>query len=301
MIRPPSLKPGDTLGIVPPSKSVNREYIETAVNIFEGWGLKVVLSPNIYRTHYQFAGEDDLRRVALQEFLDNPEIKTICCARGGYGMTRIIDHLSFKKFTSSPKWVMGFSDITPLLIKIFSLGMESIHGPMPITFEPGKDPQSLQYLKSLLFDNWDPVYRFPPHPFNRPGTAEGRVIGGNISLLCHIVGTPSDFETRGNIFFLEETDEYLYRFDRMLVQLKRAGRLDHPAGLMVGHLTRITDNDEPFGSTAEEIIAEKVASFNYPLCFGAPLGHVHPNYPIPVGRSGQLKVTGDSVILSFKK
>ncbi len=299
MIKPPYLKPGDRVGIIPPSSYIDSKYIEKSVEIFEDWGLEVEFSKNLYNRYFQFAGTDSERSSSLQSMLNDPDLKAILCARGGYGITRFIDGLSFEAFRKFPKWVVGFSDITPLLMKILSLGIECIHGPMPLTIDPEKVPISLTCLKNLLFGEKSIQYEFPPDPLNIPGHAEGKVTGGNLSLLTHCIGSATDFNNNGEIFFLEETDEYLYRLDRMMVQMKRAARLSGLEGLIVGHLTGMKENERPFGKTAKEIIREHTQDSGFPVCFGIPIGHAYPNYPIPVGRAAHLEVAEAIVRLEF--
>ncbi len=301
MISPDFLHIGDTVGIVAPANFISKDIIVKASGILEHWGFKVRLARNIYNRYNQFAGHDEERLGALQEFLDDDNIKAIICARGGYGTTRIMDELSFEKFTVKPKWLVGFSDITALLLKVSNLGIECVHGPMPITFDEENDPDSLSYLKSILTGNELFEYRFDPHPLNVSGIAIGNIIGGNVSLLSHNIGTGTDFNTEESILFIEETEEYLYRLDRMVLQLQRSRKFSSVAGLIVGHMTFMKENDLPFGKSPFEIILDHISGLGIPVCFGAPIGHSTPNYPLIIGRKAQLKVSGDEVTLSFKK
>jgi muramoyltetrapeptide carboxypeptidase len=300
MERPPFLQPGSLVGITAPARAIKQEYIDHAVKIFESWGFGVRLSSNIGNSYFQYAGNDEDRLRALQEMLDDQNIRAIFCARGGYGTDRIVDRVSLEKFGNSPKWVIGFSDITSLLLKIHKSGIECIHGPMPISMDPS-DQESLELLKGILTGETGLQYNFPVHPLNVPGAASGMIIGGNLTLINDNTGTINEADTKNKILFIEETEEYLYRIDRMVVQLKRTGKLKGLAGLVVGHMTKMQDDEIPFGKTAMEIIYEHVSGYGYPVCFGAPVGHDHPNYPIPVGRDSVLKVTGAAVTLSFKK
>ena len=299
MIRPAYLKKGDTIGIAAPSNSIEYPYIENAIRIFESWGLHVVTSSNISGSHYQFAGNDPARLEALQEMFDAAAIKAIICARGGYGLTRIIDRLSLEKFRTSPKWVIGFSDVSVLLLKIINAGIECIHGPMTLTFDSEKYPEELSFLRKMLFGESTGVYRINQHSLNRPGTSSGMLTGGNLSLLCCSIGTQTDFDTRGKILFIEETDEYLYRIDRMAGQLHRAGKFNRLAGLVIGHMSNIKENDKPFDRSVTEIFREYTDSFDFPVCFHAPAGHSHPNFPLPFGKVVHLNVGTDEVEIRF--
>ncbi len=300
MIRPRYLQPGNLVGITAPAKAIQYDYIDRAVKVIENWGYKTRLSPNTGMAHFQYAGTDDDRLKGLQDMLDDPEIRAVFCARGGYGTDRIVDRISLEKFCDSPKWVIGYSDITSLLLKIRKCGIECIHGPMPISMDPS-DQESLNYLAGILSGKYSPGYQFPVNALNMPGKAEGTITGGNISLICSNLSTMNDIETGDHILFLEETDEYLYRIDRMMVQLKRSGKLKNIAGLVIGHMTKMKDDENPFGKSETEIILEHVSDYGYPVCFNAPVGHAHPNFPIPVGRTAMLDVSAESVTLSFKK
>ena len=230
--------------------------------------------------------------------LDDTEVKAIISARGGYGTTRLLDQLDFTGFKKSPKWIIGFSDITALHCHLLGLGFESIHGIMPSLFSrPGSD-EALESLRRVLFGGYI-SYQAPAHAFNCAGTAEGILMGGNISLLNTIIGTASDVDYTGKILFLEEIDEYLYNLDRMLVQLKRSGKLARLAGLVVGHMTDMRDNAIPFGKTAVEIIQEHTADYTYPVAYNFPTGHEPHNLALICGRNARLQVTGQGSFLEY--
>jgi muramoyltetrapeptide carboxypeptidase len=295
---PNNLKKGDLVGIIPPAKSIDLHYVDQAVMILESWGLQVRLSENIGEKYYQFAGNDSTRTKSFQDFLDSEEMKCILCARGGYGTTRIIDSLNFEKFLSFPKWIVGFSDITALLLHLLGLGYQGIHGPMPFNFSEPDAEESIERLRRLLFEGHiDPIH-IEGNTYNSDGIVSGKLIGGNLSMLVNTLGTGDDFSTDRHILFIEEVDEYLYRIDRMFVQLKRSGKLENLSALMIGHFTQVKDNDEPFGSGVEEIILDQVDGYNYPVCFGAPFGHCMPNFPIILGRNFRLEVNQKAAILS---
>lgn len=297
IIAPNNLAKGDRVGIIPPARSIDPHYIKQAIKILESWDLEVKLSANINDKYYQFAGNDRVRLRSFQALLDSKEIKCILCARGGYGTTRIIDLLNFDNFREFPKWIVGYSDITALLLHLIRIGYQGIHGPMPINFSDPDSEESLERLRRLLFEHSTEPIRFEGNRHNIRGNAKGRIIGGNLSMLVNSLGTPDDFSTDQKILFIEDVDEYFYRIDRMLLQLKRSGRLDNLSGLMVGHFTQVKDNDEPFGSDIEEIFLQLTGDYNYPVCFGAPFGHTMPNFPIAIGQNFHLQVSEKEVLL----
>lgn len=298
---PATLQKGDQVAIIPPANAIEPGYIADAVSILEKWGLEVILSENIDSRHFLYAGNDQQRLVSFQALLDSSKVKCIFSARGGYGTTRIIDQLDFGKFRQQPKWIIGYSDLTSLLLRLFNLGIRGIHGPMPINFTDPGAGESLQRLKDILFTGSSKPIVFPAIPQNIQGKSSGPVIGGNLSLLVNCIGTPDDYSTDNCILFIEDVDEYYYRIDRMMVQMKRAGKLNGLSGLIVGHFTRMHDNERSFGADIREIVLDHVKGFNYPVCFGAPFGHEMPNFPITVGGSFSLEVNAEQVVLKEDK
>ncbi|KAA9325559.1 LD-carboxypeptidase [Hymenobacter busanensis] len=295
---PPSLRPGDQVAIVCTARKVSREDLAAAIEVLEGWQLQVVLGETVSAEHHQFGGSDEERARDFQQQLDNPHIRAILCARGGYGTTRIIDALDFSGFAADPKWVAGFSDITTLNCHLLRLGHESIHGVMPFIFAQEGGTDALESLRRALFG--EPAsYTVPAHALNRPGTAEGELIGGNLSLLQTLSGTASDCPTAGRILFLEDIDEYLYNVDRMMVHLDRSGKLRDLAGLIVGHFTNPQDNAVPFGQTSYEIIDTYARKYRFPVCYGFPVGHEPTNMALICGRRARLEVDAAGSRLSY--
>ncbi|QMU27061.1 S66 peptidase family protein [Adhaeribacter radiodurans] len=298
MIFPPTLRVGDKIAICALARKITLSEIQPAIQILTSWGLEVVIGKSIAGDYHQFAGNDELRVSDLQTMLDNPEIKAIISARGGYGTTRLLDQIDFTLFAQSPKWIVGFSDITALLFHLTGLGYACIHGIMPSLFGRAGSEAAIESLRQILFD--EPIsYQVTGHNFNRPGEATGQLIGGNISLLNTIIGTPSDVDYAGKILFVEEIDEYLYNLDRMLVQLKRCGKLATLSGLIVGHMTDLRDNPVPFGKTAYEIIQEHTANYSYPICFDFPTGHETNNLALICGKQVHLKVKANGSLLEY--
>jgi muramoyltetrapeptide carboxypeptidase len=233
--------------------------------------------------------------------MDDPDVKAILCGRGGYGTGRIIERLDFSKFRKRPKWIIGFSDITILNAHLFSrYRIASLHGPMANAFnDDGYKNEYVQSLRAALKGKKG-KYRASCHPFNHPGKAAGILVGGNLALLTHLVGTSSDFDTRGKILFLEDVGEYLYNIDRMLYQLKRSGKLDQLAGLVFGKFSDVKDTETPFGKTADEILHDVVKEYRFPICFDFPVSHETENYALKTGLVYELTVTKNKVSLKEK-
>jgi muramoyltetrapeptide carboxypeptidase len=285
MILPPYLQPNDTIAITCPAGYLPLEKAVTCIETLQAWGYRVQVGATLGApSENYFSGTDDQRLAELQQMLDNPEIKAILCGRGGYGLTRIIDRIDLSRFKKEPKWIIGFSDITVLHTHIWSgHKIATLHAPMASAFnDGGADNEYVRSLRQALSGKTS-TYSCLPHPFNRPGKVTGRLVGGNLSLLAHLTGTPSDIKTKGKILFLEDVGEYRYNIDRMFYQLKRSGKLDRLAGLILGGFTEIKDTTRPFGATVEEIIRDIVAEYDYPVCFGFPVSHEKENYALKIG------------------
>ncbi|HAH57224.1 MAG TPA: LD-carboxypeptidase [Bacteroidales bacterium] len=298
MRTPPFLKSGDKVGMVATARKISLDEVEPALHLYESWGLEVVQGKNLFNEAHQLAGNDKERAADMQQMLDDPAIKAIFCARGGYGTIRIIDLLDFRTFESHPKWIVGFSDVTVLHSHIHKhFGIETLHATMPLNFpKDGSEDVSTQGLKKCLFGE-TPEYKLTARLGSRSGHAQGVVVGGNLSILYSLRGTPDDINTEGKILFIEDLDEYLYHVDRMIMNLKRGGMLDRLAGLVVGGMTDMRDNAVPFGKTAEEIIASAIAEYSYPVIFGFPAGHLSGNQPIILGREATLSVGAEAELL----
>lgn len=296
---PPLLQPSDKVGIVPPASKISTLYLINATNIINSWGLEVVLSSNYNSKHFEFAGTDDERIEALQEMLDDPKIKCIFCARGGYGTARIIDQLDLSQFKKNLKWIIGFSDITILLNKLLLNQVGSIHGPMPLNFQEDGAKESMKTLRQFLFDGSYPVIKFDSVSANKSGFAQGQIVGGNLSMLINSIGTPTHVNTKDKILFIEDISERLYRIDRMFVHLKRAGILEGLKGLIVGHFSKIDDKTN-FGYSINEIIRTHTDMYDFPICFGAPIGHIMPNHPVIIGKTISLNVDHHHASFSLK-
>ncbi len=298
MVTPAFLKPGDTVAIVSTARRVTSEELEPACRLLSEWGLKVVLGSTIGAEDNQFAGGNALRATDFQKMLNDPEIKAIWCARGGYGSVRMVDLLDFNEFRRNPKWIIGYSDITVLHSHIHSFGIETLHAQMPLGIEK-KTPETATSIKKVIFgESYAVSYPSEAMP-NRLGRTKGQLVGGNLSVLYSLCGSPSALNTDGKILFIEDLDEYLYHVDRMLQNLKRNGMLDNLAGLVVGGMTQMQDNDIPFGKTPEEIVMAAVTEYDYPVCFGFPAGHIDDNQALVMGREVLLEIHENRVQITF--
>lgn len=299
MIQPAFLTRGDTVCIVASGRKLDNESLQLAVSMVQRWGLNVILGSNILsHAHNYLSGSDAERLADLQGALSDPSIKAILCARGGYGTTRILDKLDFTAFLTSPKWICGFSDVTALHLKLQALHVQSIHSTMPVQFPLPEFDDSVEYLHDILFGTSAPLTA-KSSISNRTGVAGGKLTGGNLSLIVDSLGTSTEIETDNKILVLEEIGEFVYRLDRMMVQLKRAGKLSRLAGLVIGHMTDIKESELSFGESVEQIICNHTQEFGYPIGFNFPIGHEHPNMPWIEGAAGKLTVTLDQSILNF--
>jgi muramoyltetrapeptide carboxypeptidase len=285
---PPFLQPGDRVGITAPARWVDRGDMDFFISALEGEGWKIDVG-SVYSRVDQFSGDDAGRLADLQSMLDNPDIKAVFCARGGYGTGRLLEGIDLQGFARHPKWIAGFSDITALHSCIMmKIGVAVLHSAMPYTLREGKDAAGLESLLSAL-KGVLPKHKVPQDGLNRPGRGQGLLLGGNLSVLYSLTGTPYQIPTRGAILFLEDVDEYLYHIDRMMLNLRMAGMLEGLVGLIIGGMTDMNDNQVPFGKNACEIIREAVEPYDYPVCFGFPAGHQEPNMALVLGREVHLE------------
>ena len=296
---PPYLKRGDIIGITCPASYLTAANADKCVETLQQWGFEVMVGKTLgSKSKNYFSASDEDRANELQAMLDDKNIKAIIFGRGGYGMGRIIDKLNFSKFKKNPKWIIGFSDITLLHCHIYGHHkISSIHGPMAIGFNKEKsNVESIESLHKILIGKKF-NYNCKSHKNNRVGTAKGKLIGGNLALLVNSIGTASDFETKNKILFIEDVGEYLYAVDRMFYQLKRSGKLNKLAGLVIGGFTDMKDTERPFGKALENMIKELVEEFDYPVCFHFPISHGKENVAVKIGVEYELKITKTKTIL----
>lgn len=300
MIRPPFLKQGDKIGLVSPAKSIKPEQVKAAVRVLQRWGLEPVFGRHLFSTHHQFAGTDSARASDIQEFLDDNSIKAILASRGGYGSNRIIDLLDFTNFEKNPKWIIGYSDVTVFHSHIHQqFQVETLHATMPLNFPTNlTENKSLASLKNALFGEMC-QYKFDNCQILQKGLANAPLVGGNLAILVSLMGTPGELNTNGKILLLEDVGENLFRIDRMISQLKRAGKFKNLKALMIGGFTNMEDNDIPFGQTAEEIIFESVKEYGFPVVSSFPVGHQEDNYAMFLGREIELLTLNHQLTINF--
>ena len=296
MIIPNKIKIGDKIGIIATARKIALEELNPAIEILQSWGLEVVLGKFLFEEDNQFAGTVEQRTIDLQNMIDDDAIKAILCARGGYGTVQIIDKIDFSKLVKNPKWIIGFSDITVLHSHLNQLGVATLHATMPINFSKNT-PKSLESLKNSLFGKANSI-ESPVHKFNRLGKVNAEIIGGNLSILYSLLGSNSDINTDGKILLMEDLDEYLYHIDRMMINMKRNGKFNNLKGMIIGGMSKMNDNNIPFGKTAEEIILDHLKDYNFPTCFGFPSGHLDDNRSIRLGVSSVLDINENGVSLS---
>jgi muramoyltetrapeptide carboxypeptidase len=298
MKTPPILQKGDTIAILATARKNIDDNLQPAIDLLHSWGLEVVIGNTIGLDDNQLAGSDTQRAADFQQQLDNPNIKAIWCVKGGYGTVRIIDLLDFTKFKQSPKWIVGFSDITVLHNHLNMLGYKTIHGIMPITY-PRATKEAIESLKLALFG--EPLrYEIAPNPMNRFGTASGELVGGNLSILYSLLGSKSAIDCRDKILFIEDLDEYLYHIDRMMMNLKRNGCLESIKGIIVGSMYKMRDNDIPWGKNALEIIEEITKQYKIPVVYNFPAGHIRDNRALVMGSIVHLDVSAEKTVLEFE-
>ena len=300
VIIPPYLKPGDTIGLLCPSGYMPLNKAQRCIETLQQWDFKVVVGKTVGNQYNYFSGTDEERLNDLQMMLDDDNIKAVYCARGGYGLSRIIDNINFDKFIQHPKWIVGYSDITLLHAHIFSkYNIAGLHAPMAAAFN--EIDESREYIQSIFdaLTGKHQSYKIASYTLNRTGICEGELVGGNLTLLAHITGTKSGINTKNKILFIEDVGEYKYAIDRMLMQLKRAGKLGNIAGLIVGSFTEIKDTSIPFGKDIKEIIFNAVKEYNYPVCFDFPVGHTAKNYALVIGAKYKLLVSQNEVSLQI--
>jgi muramoyltetrapeptide carboxypeptidase len=295
--QPPYLKKGDKIALVCPAKKLPKP-IDQAIELLKSWGLEVIIGDSVYASHHQFAGNDNLRTKDIQHFLDDPSIKAIVSGRGGYGTIRIIDDLDFTTFNKSPKWFVGFSDITVILSHLIAqCNTQCLHAQMPYTFDESTEV-ALISLRNALFGEKQ-TYEYQSTFKNKIGEASGILIGGNLTLLAMVQGSVSEMDFKDKILFLEDIGEHEFSIDRMLRMLKRAGKLAHLKGLIVGAFNEIEEEKISFGQTADEVIWDIVKGYDYPVCFNFPTGHIDNNLSMILGAEVALKVETSNVQFKY--
>lgn len=283
---PPFLAKGDKIAIVATARKTNPEELQPFIKMAENTGFEVVFTPQLFSAERQFAGSDEQRAADFKYWLDKPEVKAILLARGGYGTARMVDGIDFSGFIDNPKWLIGFSDFTVIHSQVnCRYKIPTLHAAMPAFLKPDSKPEVVQSFTEMfdLLKGYIPSYQLPEHSLNTPGNCSGTLVGGNLSVIYSIMGSVSEIDTTDAILFLEDLDEYLYHIDRMMVCLKRAGKLNPLRGIIVGHMNDMHDRGTPFGKTAEEIIKEHTRDLGIPSYFNFDAGHMRMNHPLIFG------------------
>ncbi len=301
-IKPPNLKRGDTVMLLTPASYLkdSLQSVQNALDSLKSWGLHYKLAEHIFDRKGSFAGEDKERAADFQKAIDNPNIKAIWCTRGGYGSVRMIDKINFTPLQKNPKWIIGYSDVTAIHNEIHNVGVQSIHGVMPVNFKnpSEKKQKAIQTLKNVLFGIKN-TYNLESSPYNKVGNAQGIVVGGNLTLLHTMLGSKTSINTKNKILFIEDVGEYKYHIDRMLYSLKRAGYFEHCNGLIVGEFTDVKDNKEPFAKNVEEIVLQVLKEYHFPIVFNFPAGHQIDNRALVIGAKVKLMVKKENTVLEF--
>ncbi len=302
-IIPPSLTAGDTIAIIPTARAIAIEELHDGIALAESWGLRVMLGAGVGRKHFQQAGTDAERIADLQAAINDPHVSAIWCARGGYGTMRLMEGIDLSPLRQNPKWLIGFSDITVLHSALHNMGICSLHAQMPHNIGTKTEATKETLRKALFGEGFEIISSESLLSTQRLGQCEGILIGGNLSLLYALRGTPYDMDPRGKILFMEDLDELLYHMDRMVMNLKLSGWFRNLAGLLVGGMSDMRNRNEadPFGQIVEEMIAEASKGTNYPVCFGFPAGHIPDNHALIMGAKAKLSVTESGATLSFER
>ena len=298
MITPEFLQKGDTVGITATARKIDLATLQPAIQLLESWGLHVIIGKTIGKEDNQLAGPDWQRATDLQEMLDNPRIKAIWAAKGGYGTVRIIDRIDFTNFKKKPKWICGFSDVTVLHSHINNMGIETIHSLMAVSAKTASPEAISSFHKALFGEAIE--YHITPHAFNKTGKAIGEIVGGNLSVLYSIIGSKSAIDYKGKILFIEDLDEYLYHIDRMMMNLKRNGYFDGVKAVIVGGMTSMNDNDIPWGKDALQIIQDVLKDYKFPIIYEFPAGHIKDNRALILGKTVSIDVNDKEAVVKFE-
>ena len=289
MIQPPALNPGDLIYITAPAKLMDAQAVTYAKKHLEENGFKVLISKNCLGKHHYFSGTDEERLWDLQFGIDHPDVRAILCARGGYGSIRLVDRINWANMLREPKWLIGFSDITVFHHRLNKLGVQSIHGSMPINFEKNTEA-ALTTLVNTLKGSW-PQFLLPSNQSNKVGIATGNLIGGNLSIVYSMLGTDDQYDFEDSILFLEDLGEHYYQVERMFFALKKSGAFQKIKGLIIGGISELEDTDPPLGRTIEEIVLDQLMFTRIPVLFNFPGGHIEDNRAMVFGKKIQLTVS----------
>jgi muramoyltetrapeptide carboxypeptidase len=297
MIQPPALNPGDLIYITAPAKLMDPQAVSYAKKHLEQNGFKVLISKNCLGKHHYFSGTEEERLLDFQFGIDHPDVRAILCARGGYGSIRLVDRINWANMLREPKWLIGFSDITVFHHRLNKLGVQSIHGSMPINFEKNTDA-ALTSLIYTLHGSW-PQFLLPSNQSNKAGIATGNLIGGNLSIVYSMLGTDDQYDFEDSILFLEDIGEHYYQVERMIFALGKAGVFEKIKGLIIGGISELEDTDPPLGRTIEEMVLDQLEYTRVPVLFGFPGGHIADNRAIIFGKKIQLTVSEEETSVVY--
>ena len=289
MIQPPALNPGDLIYITAPAKLMDPQAVSYAKKHLEQNGFNVLISKNCLGKHHYFSGTDEERLLDFQFGIDHPDVRAILCARGGYGSIRLVDRINWANMLREPKWMIGFSDITVFHHRLNKLGVQSIHGSMPINFEKNTEA-ALTSLVNTLKGSW-PQFLLPSNQCNKVGIATGNLIGGNLSIVYSMLGTDDQYDFEDSILFLEDLGEHYYQVERMFFALKKSGAFQKIKGLIIGGISELEDTNPPLGRTIEEMVLDQLEYTRIPVLFDFPGGHIEDNRAIIFGKKIQLTVS----------
>ena len=297
MIQPPALNPGDLIYITAPAKLMDAQAVTYAKKHLEENGFKVLISKHCLGKHHYFSGTDEERLLDLQFGIDHPDVRAILCARGGYGSIRLVDRINWANMLREPKWLIGFSDITVFHHRLNKLGVQSIHGSMPINFEKNTEA-ALTSLVNTLKGSW-PQFLLPSNQCNKVGIATGNLIGGNLSIVYSMLGTDDQYDFEDSILFLEDLGEHYYQVERMFFALKKSGAFQKIKGLIIGGISELEDTDPPLGRTIEEIVLDQLMFTRIPVLFNFPGGHIEDNRAMVFGKKIQLTVSEEEASVVY--
>ena len=302
-MQPAFLQQGDTIGIIATARFITSEQWQYAKGVIESWGLKIKLAENVFQPSFQLAGNVEDRTQSFLSLWKDNEVKALLVARGGYGTIHTIDEIL--PHINDSKWICGYSDVTVLLNACTNKDIACIHSTMPVSFEHAT-PEALENLRFALFGE---TFSFEWNEKQiQKGSSEGKIVGGNLSVIYSQLGSATQLNTKGKILFLEDVDEMLYHLDRMITALKRAGMFKNITGLILGGFTQMRDNTEefgfssnnPWGKSLVEMILEIGLDCNIPVTMGFPAGHLNDNRAFYMGRNAELIVNENSAQLTWK-
>ena len=305
-IFPASLKKGDKIAVISPAGSVEESQLQNGLNLIRTTGYEPVLGKNLYTKFskgYNYAGTEKERISDMNWALDDPEISAIWACRGGYGCQHLMGHLKLSDFRKNPKWYIGYSDNTVIQSYLLKNNFASIHAQTIKTSGFGVTPEGYDLTFDILKGKF-PKYSIQNNSFNKSGTADGELVGGNLALIYALLGTKYSFDFKDKILFIEDIGEKFYALDRMIMSLELAGVFRKIKGLIVGGMTLMEDEkenmnyEESFDEFSYKLIAERISKYDFPVIFGFPNGHIYDNRPIIIGAEISMKV-GEKVEVKF--